>query len=93
MKEMECLNTCATPSADDPKRAFHWAYPYGAIMYEWVIGTYGLDGLMKMLDELVTAKDFNDVTKGALGLSKDDLYAKIAPYILQQIQRTKPYNQ
>jgi hypothetical protein len=92
MKEMECLKTCSTPSADDPMRAFYWAYPYGAIMYEWVIGTYGLDGLMKMLDQLVTSKDFNDVTTGALGLSKDDFYAKVAPYILQQIQRTKPYD-
>jgi hypothetical protein len=44
-----------------------------------------------MLDQLVTAKDFNDVTKGAFGLSKDEFYAKIAPYILQQIVRTKPY--
>jgi hypothetical protein len=61
-------------------------------MNEWVIGTYGLDGLTKMLDQLVTAKDFNDVTKGAFGLSKDDFYGKIAPYILQQIQRTKPYD-
>ena len=92
MKEMECLKTCANPSADDPNRAFYWAYGYGAIMNEWVIGTYGLDGLMKMLDQLVTAKDFNDVTKGAFGLSKDDFYAKIAPYILEQIVRTKPYN-
>jgi hypothetical protein len=91
MKAMECLNTCATPTADDPKRAFAWAYGYGAIMNEWVIGTYGLEGLTKMLDQLVTAKDFNDVTKGAFGLSKDEFYAKIAPYILQQIVRTKPY--
>ena len=92
MKEMECLKTCATPTADDPTRAFYWAYGYGAIMNEWVIGTYGLDGLIKMLDQLVTAKDFNDVTKGAFGLSKDEFYAKIAPYILEQIARTKPYN-
>jgi len=62
-------------------------------MNEWVIGTYGLDGLMKMLDQLVTAKNFNDVTKGAFGLNKDDFYATIAPYIFQQIQRTKPYDQ
>jgi hypothetical protein len=46
-----------------------------------------------MLDQLVTAKNFNDVTKGAFGLSKDDFYAAISPYILQQIQRTKPYDQ
>ena len=93
MKEMECLKTCANPSADDPTTAFYWAYGYGAIMNEWVIGTYGLDGLIKMLDQHVTAKNFNDVTKGAFGLSKDDFYAAIAPYILQQIQRTKPYDQ
>jgi hypothetical protein len=92
MKAMECLNTCAIPTADDPRKAFSWAYGYGAIMNEWVIGTYGLDGLMKMLDQLVTAKDFNDVTKGAFGLSKEDFYAKIAPYILEQVVRTKPYN-
>jgi hypothetical protein len=91
MRAMECLKTCATPTADNPTKAFSWAYPYGAIMNEWVIGTYGLEGLTKMLDQLVTAKDFNDVTKGAFGLSKDEFYAKIAPYILQQVVRTKPY--
>ena len=90
MKALECLKTCERPTADNPA-AFFWAYSYGAVMYEWVLGTYGIDGYKKMLDQLVTATTFDDVTQGAFRLSKDDFYAKMAPYILETIARTKPY--
>ena len=92
MKAMECLNTCAIPTADDPSTAFFWAYAYGAIMYEWVIGNYGLSGLTRMLDQLADSTDFDQVTRGAFSLSKEDFYIKVAPYILEQIRRTNPYN-
>ena len=92
MTAMECLKTCAVPTADDPTTAFYWAYGYGAIMYEWVIGNYGWNGLTRILDQLADSTDFDQVTRGALGLSKEDFYLKVAPYILEQIRRTAPYN-
>jgi hypothetical protein len=91
MRNMECLKTCAVLSSEQPQRAFWWAYGFGAVMYEWVLGTYGREGLFKMLDQLVIATTFDQVTQGALGLSKDEFYAKIAPYIVENIRRTKPY--
>ena len=91
MKAMECLKTCEKPTADNPGQAFFWAYSYGAVMYEWVLGTYGFEGYKRMLDRLVTATTFEEVTQGAFSLSKDDFYAKIAPYIVENIARTKPY--
>ena len=90
MKALECLKTCEKPTADNPQ-AFFWAYSYGAVMYEWVLGTYGIDGYKRMLDQLVTATTFDDVTQGAFRLSKEEFYGKIAPYILETVARTKPY--
>lgn len=92
MRQMECLKTCAVLSTDQPEKAFWLAYPYGAVMYEWVLGTYGLDGFKRMLDQLVTASSFDQVTRGAFGLGKDEFYAKVAPYILEVIERTRPYD-
>ena len=91
MRNMECLKTCAVLSSEQPQRAFWWSYAYGAVMYEWVLGTYGKAGLLKMLDQLVTSTTFDQVTQGSFGLSKDEFYAKIAPYIVENIRRTQPY--
>lgn len=92
MRETECLRTCSVLSTNEPQKAFWMAYPYGAVMYEWVLGIYGLDGFKKMLDQLVTATTFDQVTRGAFGLSKDEFYAKIAPYIVETVERIKPYS-
>lgn len=91
MKEMECLKDCEKLSSNNPSQVFFWSYSFGAVMWEWVLGTYGIDGYMRMLDELVTASSFDQVTRAALGLTTDELYSKIAPYILETVQRTNPY--
>jgi hypothetical protein len=61
-------------------------------MWEWVLGTYGLDGYKKILDQLATTTSFDQLIRASLGLGKDDLYAKIAPYILENLKRTNPYS-
>jgi hypothetical protein len=57
-------------------------YPLGELLYEWIIGTYGMDAYHKILVNLQTMKaDLNYQT--SIGLSKDQLYAAAAPWILK----------
>jgi len=92
MNEMECLKTCEKLTSNDPSKIWSWTYAYGAIMYEWVLATYGLDGYKRMLDQLVTATTFEQVIQGAFGISKNEFYRNIAPYILETVRRTAPYD-
>jgi len=92
MNEMECLKTCEKLTSNDPSKIWYWTYAYGAIMYEWVLATYGLDGYKRMLDQLVTATAFEQVIQGAFGISKNEFYRNVAPYILETVRRTAPYD-
>lgn len=65
------------------------SYSVGALLYEWVIANYGMDGFMKILQNLQANPDFSDTIKSALGISKSDLYKSAAPYILGVITRIK----
>jgi hypothetical protein len=61
----------------------------GALLYEWVIANYGMDGFMKILQNMQFHPDFADTIQAALGVSKSDLYKSAAPYILSVISRIK----
>jgi hypothetical protein len=65
------------------------SYSVGAVLYEWVIAKYGMDGFMKILQNMQYNPDFSDTIKSALGISKLDLYRQAAPYILGVITRIK----
>lgn len=65
----------------EPSEAFEMSYAIGAVMYEWVIGTYGLDGFTKMLNQFATAANFDQVLQRSLGLTRSEFYAKVAPYV------------
>ena len=67
----------------DPSGAFEMAYAIGAVMYEWVIGTYGLDGFTKMLNQFATATTFDQVLQRSLGLTTSEFYSKVAPYVYE----------
>jgi hypothetical protein len=45
-----------------------------------------------MLNQLVTSTTFDEVIRGAFAIGKNDFYASIAPYILDTIRRTAPYD-
>jgi hypothetical protein len=91
MQEMECLKECEILSSSNPDQLHFWTYSFGAIMWEWVLGTYGLEGYIKILDALANSTSFDQVIQKSLGLSKGQLYSRIAPYILETINRTSPY--
>ena len=65
------------------------SYSVGALLYEWVIANYGMDGFMKILQNMQFHPDFADTIQAALGVSKSDLYKSAAPYILSVISRIK----
>lgn len=67
------------------------SYGVGAMLYEWVIATYGFDAYMKILENLPKNPDYTDTIQEALGISKSELYANAAPYILESFKRLKIY--
>ncbi|MEY3111680.1 MAG: hypothetical protein RIT23_811, partial [Actinomycetota bacterium] len=67
----------------EPYQAFEMSYAIGAVMYEWVVGTYGLDGFTKMLNQFTTATNFDQVLQRSIGLTKSEFYSKVAPYVYE----------
>ena len=74
----------------EPNQAFEMSYAIGAVMYEWLIGTYGLDGFKKLLDQLATAPTFDVALQNSIGLTQTAFYEKSAPYVFSVFEATKP---
>jgi hypothetical protein len=70
-----------------PNEAFEQSYAVGALMYEWVLGTYGLDGYKKIINEFSSASSFSQAVESALGISKETLYDQLAPYVYKNYSR------
>jgi hypothetical protein len=73
----------------EPSQAFEMSYAIGALMYEWVIGTYGRAGFVQLLNQLSTAATFEEALQRSIGLSKSDFYAKSAPYVFSVFESTR----
>jgi hypothetical protein len=73
----------------EPNEAFEVSYAIGSLMYEWVLGTYGRDGFVKLLNQLSTASTFNEALQNSIGLTQSDFYNKSAPYVFSVFQATK----
>ena len=74
-----------------PNEAFEMSYSIGAVMYEWILGTYGLDGFIKILNQLATAKSFDEALQKSVGLTQNEFYVKSAGYVFSVFQSTWPY--
>ena len=70
-----------------PNEAFEQSYAVGALMYEWVIGTYGFEGYKKVINEFATVSTFSQAVQNALGVKKDDLYDQMAEYVFKSYQK------
>ena len=70
-----------------PDQAFEMAYPVGALMYEWVLGTYGFEGIKRMLAQLSIVNTFDEVVKNGLGISKAEFTDKVAVYVYKNAVR------
>ena len=71
----------------DSEQAFELSYPLGALFYEWIVGTYGAAKFIEMGRQTTNNAKFDDTIKKVFGVSKNDLYAKAAPYILSVFKR------
>ncbi len=71
----------------DSEQAFELSYPLGAPFYEWIVGTYGAEKFIEMGRQTTNNAKFDDTIKKVFGVSKNDLYAKAAPYILSVFKR------
>ena len=69
--------------------AFEMSYAIGALMYEWVIGTYGREGFVKLLNQLATVSTFDQALQASIGLTQSEFYAKSAPYVFSVFQALK----
>ena len=69
--------------------AFEMSYAIGALMYEWVIGTYGREGFVKLLNQLASASSFDQALQRSIGLTQSEFYAKSAPYVFSVFQALK----
>jgi hypothetical protein len=74
-----------------PNEAFEMSYALGAIMYEWIIGTYGFDGFTKIMNQLATVGSFDEALQKSIGLTQDEFYVKSAGYVFSVFQSTWPY--
>ena len=68
---------------------FEMSYAIGALMYEWVIGTYGREGFVKLLNQLASASSFDQALQRSIGLTQSEFYAKSAPYVFSVFQALK----
>jgi len=72
-----------------PEEAFEQSYAVGALMYEWVIGSYGLETFVKLLGSLSTTNSFADSVKLVLGMDKEAFYDKVSVYVYENSIRVK----
>ena len=73
----------------EPYEAWEMSYAIGALMYEWVLGTYGREGFVKLLNQLASAPSFDVALQQSIGLTKSEFYAKSAPYVFSVFQALK----
>ena len=77
----EVKSLIAATDVGTPKDTFEQSYAVGALMYEWVIGTYGLDGYKKIINQFPSVSSFSQAVQAALGVKKEDLYEQLADYV------------
>jgi hypothetical protein len=60
-----------------------YSYSVGALLFTYEIGTYGMDSFVRILKNQSTTDSFNANLLKSIGISKDQLYADAAPFMLK----------
>ena len=74
---------------NQPYEAFEMSYAIGSLMYEWVIGTYGREGFVRLLNQLALVSTFDQALQASIGLTQSEFYSKSAPYVFSVFQALK----
>jgi hypothetical protein len=64
-------------------------YNVAPLLFEWLVAQYGVEKLVSLVEATSTAASFDAAVQQALGLSKSQLYAAAAPYVLKSYQRVQ----
>ena len=68
----------------------HWAaYPIGALVFEWLIAEYGIEGYKSIIRNQELGKPFAENLKISVGITPDQLYRKAAPHVLAGFKAAK----
>jgi hypothetical protein len=68
----------------------HWAsYPIGALVFEWLIAEYGIEGYKKIIVNQELGKPFEENLKLSVGITLDQLYEKAAPHVVAGFKAAK----
>lgn len=70
-----------------PEEAFEQSYAVGALMYEWVLGTYGLETFMRFMKSYSTTSGFSENVQSILDMDKNSFYDKVAVYVYENSVR------
>lgn len=87
--EHDIVNLLIACESKFPTEAHEISYPLGSLLYEWVIGTYGLDSYLALVKNQSKYLDFGDNIQASLHMTKIELYERAAPYILHDWNRAK----
>lgn len=84
----DAVRMMTATEANEPSQAFEMGYAIGSVMYEWLIGTYGLDGFKSLLNQFATASSFDSALQNSVGITQNEFYARSAPYVLSAFRNT-----
>lgn len=70
-----------------PQAAFDASYAVGSLFAEWIVGSFGIEAFIKIVQNNALGYSFNENLKQSLGIEKDVAYKKSAPYILDIFRR------
>ena len=85
----DVIRMMVATETNQPYEAFEMSYALGSLMYEWVIGTYGRDGFVRLLNQLATVSTFEQALQASIGLTQSEFYSKSAPYVFSVFQALK----
>lgn len=74
-----------------PEEAFEQSYAIGALMYEWLIGTYGLETFIKLLASLSSTNSFAESIKQVLDMELSVFYDKVSVYVYENSIRVSKW--
>jgi hypothetical protein len=98
-KESPSFNKISTPDkfvstmklleAPTNQEANMMFYALGSVECEYILETYGYAKYWQIMKNASKYLDFNENLKNTIGISKDELYAKSAPFVLSQWKLSK----
>jgi len=82
--ESEMLTRMKETISPTDDGSYNIQYPIGGLISEYIVGNYGFEKYLKLIQNTGTYSSFNDNLQNTLGLSQDQLLTDSAPYVYTQ---------